>query len=314
MDAAGTLALALESCVLADRSGLGRLRATGRDILDLLNRLGTQDLRELPVGSGAPTVLTSAKGRIVERLFVHRLAERELLLVAGPGRSGGVLAHVRKYTFSEDTGLSDATAETAQYALVGPSAAGTLAGAGVPDPGPHGAGRATLAGTDVVVLGEDGFGPEGRSIVVAADRSETVRDALAALAPETDAAILETWRILRGFPGPGAELTEDWNPLEAGLRDHVSFTKGCYVGQEVVARLNTYAKVSRRLVVVRFPPGTPPPGRGAEVVAGERAVGRVTSAAALPDGGAAALAYVKARDVADGAVRVGEASGTIVNR
>jgi len=89
-----TLALALDGCVLADRSRLARLRATGHDILDLLHRLGTQDLAVLPVGEGKPTVLTSPKGRIVERLFVHRVAVREVVLIGGAGRVDAVLAQM----------------------------------------------------------------------------------------------------------------------------------------------------------------------------------------------------------------------------
>ena len=68
---------------------------------------------------------------------------------------------------------------------------------------------------------------------------------------EIEGEELERWRIAAGLPAAGHELTEDWNPLEAGLWDHVSFTKGCYVGQEVVARLRTYDKVSREIVRLR---------------------------------------------------------------
>ena len=73
---------------------------------------------------------------------------------------------------------------------------------------------------------------------------------------------METRRILLGIPAPGHELTEDYNPLEAGLGEAVSFTKGCYVWQEVVARLNTYDTVSRRLVglVFRADGAAPPVG------------------------------------------------------
>lgn len=313
MSAASSLELALESCVLADRTDLARLRATGRDILGLLHRLSTQDVNALPVGRGAPTVLTSAKGRIVERVFLHRVADREVLLVAGAGRADAVLAHLRKYTFAEDTGLSDVTAETVQYAFVGPKSAEALARVNLPDPGPYGAVRATLNGASVVVLGIDGLGGEGRSIVAPAADAPAILERVKTGAPEADAGTLEAWRILRGLPGSGTELTEDWNPLEAGLRDHVSFTKGCYVGQEVVARLNTYDKVSRRLIVVKFPPGSAVPEPGAEIFSGERAVGKITSATSLPGGGVVALGFVKSRDWKGAALSVGGAECAVVN-
>jgi folate-binding protein YgfZ len=113
-----------------------------------------------------------------------------------------------------------------------------------------------------------------------------------------DAEVVEAWRILSGLPAPGHELTDEHNPLEAGLRDAVSFTKGCYVGQEVVARLNTYDKVSRILVRLELPPGAPVPAPGAAVLRDGRSVGAVTSAI-RPAGrrSPVALAYVKSREI-----------------
>ncbi len=283
-----------------DASGRARLSGTGKDLLDLLNRLSTQDLRDLPVGRGLPTVLTNPKGRIVERLFVHRIAEREVLLVGGEDRAGAILAHLRKYTFGEDTGLSDVTGETLCFALLGKDSAAV-----VPDPGPWGAARAEIDGIAVTVLGQDGFTSEGRSIVAAPGDRDRLRAFLAARGDETGPEVFEAWRIERGLPASGRELTEDWNPLEAGLRDHVSFTKGCYVGQEVVARLNTYDKVSRALARLRIPGPGPFPEPGTPVEAGHRSIGRLTSLAVLPEGGAIGLAYVKSREVEGGGVTIG---------
>lgn len=293
--------------LLVDRSGLARLRGVGKDLLDLLHRLTTQDLKGLPIGAGLPAVLTSAKGRIVDRLFVHRAAEREVILVAGEGRASAVLEHLRKFTFAEETGLEDVTGTTALFSLLGNRAADLL-----PDPGPWGARRETIGGIEVLILGHDGFTAEGRSVLAAREGAEPVRAFLSARARVIDAETLEIWRVLRGLPAPGSELTEDWNPLEAGLRDHVSFTKGCYVGQEVVARLNTYDKVSRRLVRLRIPEGVPVPSPGAEVKSGGKAVGRVTSAVRAPDGGAAALAYVKARELSGEPLAIGDAEVALV--
>jgi folate-binding protein YgfZ len=274
----------------ADLSDLARLRATGADILDLLHRLSTQDLKSLAVGEGRPTVLTSPKGRIVERLFVHRIAEREVLIVGGAGREQAILEHLRRYTFREETGLSGVTSETAQIATLGAGLPPPL-----PDPGPWGARAAEIDGAAVTVLGHDGFTPAGRSLVTSAARRDVVVRLLAAAGTEVGASALETWRVLEGLPACGAELTEDANPLEAGLRDHVSFTKGCYVGQEVVARLNTYDKVSRRLVGLEVE-GDRVPERGAAVLVSGQPVGAVTSSVALPgQGRVVALAYAKLR-------------------
>jgi folate-binding protein YgfZ len=113
-----------------------------------------------------------------------------------------------------------------------------------------------------------------------------------------EAEALEAWRILRGLPSPGHELTGDHNPLEAGLRDAVSFTKGCYVGQEVVARLNTYGKVARAIIRLELESGAPVPVQGAAIVHRGSTIGAVTSAT-LPPGRKApvAIAYVKSREI-----------------
>ncbi len=108
--------------------------------------------------------------------------------------------------------------------------------------------------------------------------------------------------MLRGIGVSGQEYTEDHNPLEAGLWEAVSFDKGCYVGQEVIARLNTYDKVSRSIVGLRLPPGADVPAPGTELYAGERRVGKVTSALVPPGWEhAVALAYVKRGDGTAGA-------------
>lgn len=278
--------------MLAELSGFTRLRARGPDLLGLLHRLSTQDLSDLSVGSGAPTVLTSAKGRIVERLFVHRAAEHDVWICAGPGTAERVLAHLKKYTFAEVTEIEDVSGTTAQIVALGEAIPG------IPDPGPWGVLRTTLHGVDVWVLGQDGFTPQGRSIVCAASD----RPALDPLGTTASAEEVEAWRVRLGLPASGRELTEDWNPLEAGLRDHVSFTKGCYVGQEIVARLNTYDKVSRRLVTFELPAEAAVPAPRADVLHEGVRVGRVTSAARCPESGrVVVMAYVKWRDLPDGA-------------
>ncbi|HKQ62979.1 MAG TPA: glycine cleavage T C-terminal barrel domain-containing protein, partial [Candidatus Polarisedimenticolaceae bacterium] len=126
---------------------------------------------------------------------------------------------------------------------------------------------------------------------------------------------LECWRVLRGVPAAGAELNEEHNPLEAGLWDAVSFDKGCYVGQEVVARLRTYDKVARRLVGLEFAAGTLPPERGTPLFDAGREVGSVTSALRLPGGRTIALGYVKPRQVElEQEVRAADAEGGPIAR
>jgi len=126
-----------------------------------------------------------------------------------------------------------------------------------------------------------------------------IRERLPALV-EADGACLETLRIEAGLPAAERELTEDYNPWEAHLEDAISLNKGCYVGQEVIARLNTYRKVSKSLVRLRLGPGTPSPGARIAGSSGE-AIGTLTSVAAVPgEDRVVGLGYVGVEEERDG--------------
>jgi folate-binding protein YgfZ len=297
------LEAAERACAVADRSNLGRLIAVGPDLLGLLHRLSTGDVKDLHPGEGRQTVVTNAKGRIVERLSVHHLGDDGVLMVAGPEGAPRVLAHLNKFTFAENTGLSDVTTATFAWTLLGPRWATVARALGIPDLAPYATAACTLAGVGVHTARTNGFDAFGLLVIGPRDASERVRSAMvdAAIAEgggAIEADALEAWRILSGLPSQGHELTEDHNPLEAGLRDAVSFTKGCYVGQEVVARLNTYGKVSRALIRLEMEPDAPVPAQGAAVLVGGNTIGAVTSAVRPPGRRApVALAYVKSREI-----------------
>jgi folate-binding protein YgfZ len=317
-DAARELRAALAACALADRSNLGRAIALGRDVLDLLHRLSTADLKAVGPGYGKPTVLTSPKGRIVARLFVHHLGPEGILLVGGPGSIPGVQAHVGRYTFREDVRWTDATDSWSQFAILGPRCRDAAAAAGLPLPEPHGATEGTLGGGPVWVLGENGSSADGLSVVLPAAQAaagwETLSRAVAEAGGRAagDDAV-EAWRVLQGWPTNGHELTEEHNPLEAGLRDAVSFTKGCYVGQEVVARLQSRDKVARSLAGFVLTEGTGAPPVGTPVFLDDRSVGTVTSSLVPPGRRApVAIAYLKREVPADASLRIGDAVVTAV--
>jgi folate-binding protein YgfZ len=299
-DSTRELDSALSTCALAERSDLGRSLAGGPDILDLLHRLTTADLASLAPSHGKPAVLTTPKGRIARRLFVHRLdAGVGVLMVSGPGGAQRVISHLERYTFRENIGLEDISSTWSHLTVLGPRARDAVAGAGLPTPDAWGSAACSLEGLDLHVLGHDGLSEYGLSVVVAGPGAAAVWGRLAKSVsrvgggPIGDAA-LEGWRVLRGLPENGTELTEDRNPLEAGLWDAVSFTKGCYVGQEVVARLNTYDKVTRDLRGLVLSGQLDPPALGTPLFAGSRRVGEVTSALVPPGRrGAVALGFVR---------------------
>jgi folate-binding protein YgfZ len=318
---ADELRASLERSVLADGSQLARLAASGPDYLGLLHRLSTGDVATLEPGQGRITILTTPKGRIVERLFVHPLGPSGVLSVGGAGRGASVLEHLARFTFAENTGLTDRTTETFQFLLVGPQAATALDATGLERPGPLMTTTATVGHTEVQVLGQDGLCAEGFSIVGPSGSAAEVWDSLLDAVEGCGGRAagdgpLEARRVLRGLPASGHELTGDYNPLEAGQWDAVSFDKGCYVGQEVVARLNTYDKVSRSLVGLMLPAGSDLPEVGAPLYFDEREVGVLTSAV-VPPGWShpVGIAYLK-RKVAEPGIElaIGSADATTRGR
>ena len=293
----------------------GRLRCTGEDALDLLNRLSTNALVDLPAGSGAHTVLTSNKGRIVDVVFVLRRPDH-LLLLTGGGNESRVAEWIDFYTIIEDTEVEDVTADTAAVSLMGPSAPTLLASLAGPDAAPaenEDAAEVAIDGVQATAIRRDvGAIPAFDLIAPGADGPalrEAVTDAGACQAGR-DA--VELARIEQGVPAFEAELSESYNPLEAGLQHMVSYTKGCYIGQEVIARLTTYDKVQKRLVRLTWPAdaGAAP---GAKLMLDGRQAGVVTSAIRDPrTGNGAGLGYVR-KALIDAGAHLTSADGSSVD-
>lgn len=286
--AARELAAAFETCALVDRSTLTRLRATGGDGLALLQRLSTADLREVTAGHGAQTILTSPKGRVIERLFLHHMGEAGLVCVAGRSVGARLIEHLTRFTFHEDARWTDETPATCQFSLVGPGVTEVLAKLGSPRPEPGGSAPFNGEMGPATILGTDGTSWHGVSFLC--DRALAValwsqlRTAVRSVGGCPAGSLAwESWRVMRGLPESGGELNETANPLEVGLREAISFAKGCYVGQEVIARLNTYDKVSRTLVGVEGVLGDPRHVVGARLSLEGTEVGQVTSAVHPPD-------------------------------
>ena len=279
-------------------SDAGRLKLTGADARDLLNRLSTNYIDPVGIpGSVVPTVLTSDRGRIVDLVHLAHCGDHQLLLTS-PGRQDGVIAFLDKYTIMEDLEVADITPDTAMLTLTGHAAGAIGQQAAIP------------AGVTAIALPDDGGdsgdddggrAPTRHFIAADADAADALAAALRrAGAVPIGAAAAETLRIIRRQPAYGAELGDAYNPLEAGLIGAIDFHKGCYIGQEVIARLDTYQKVQKRLVALRFDGISDGNIPGARLVDDAGApVGIVTSAAVAPDadaGGAPAiigLGYVR---------------------
>ena len=303
-DPAAEYRAARADAVLADRPDLGRLEITGKDAPDLLHRLTTNDVRGLGPWEGTAAAFVTNKGRLVDLVTLHRLDGR-MFCITGPGRSAEVAAYIDRYTFREDVRVRDLGATHGTLGLFGIRAAERAAALF----GPEAAGRPlhhavaiTLQGAEAILARTFPLGGGGYHLTVEAGTLPALRRAILEGAPGLRLAgpqCLEALRLEAGLPLAGRELTGEYNPWEARLNDAISLNKGCYVGQEVIARLNTYRKVSRCLVRLRVRGGVPVPG--ARIESGGLPIGTLTSAASVPgEERVVALGYVRDEDAVEG--------------
>ena len=280
-------------------SSAGRLRLTGEDARDLLNRLSTNLVDpDGATGEVAVTVLTSDRGRIVDLVYVIHCGDHQLMLTS-PGQQQAVIEFLDKYTIMEDLEVEDVTRDTVMLTVTGPEAADIM------DRVQPAADLRVALPTDP----DDGQRTAVHQLVFFdASNADRCAEALrAAGAIGISAETAEALRIVRGQPAYGSEMSETYNPLEAGLIGAIDFHKGCYIGQEVIARLDTYHKVQKYMVTLRFEAGESDVAETFAKLQGARlndeagsAMGLVTSATVVPTADGAdviGLGYVRTRAV-----------------
>ena len=273
---------------LIDRAGTGRIRLTGADRRSYLQGLLTNDIQALTPGTGCYSAMLTAQGRMMTDMRVLELGD-SVLLSLPLHVTAAISAHLDRFIFSEDVQVEDATASRAEIGLYGPGAADVLVKVGAEGGLPSKlfeSTRVRIVGAETVLIGSDEPGVTGYDIVVDAADAEPVTAALlSAGAVLVSAADAETVRIESGRPRFGSDMDTDTIPLEAGLEERaISRSKGCYVGQEVIVRVQDrgQGRVAKRLVGLTFDAGAPVPAADARILSGEREIGRVTSAAWSP--------------------------------
>ena len=209
-----------EAAVLHDSSYNGRIKATGEDVLDLIHRLSTNDVGSLQPGQGAPTILTTDRGRILDLITVHNLGGH-VLLITGPGTRHKVIEWIDKYTIVEDAVLEDVTASTAMLSVIGPEAQTVLrdlVDMDLGSLGPCGSAPATIGGAEAVVIKRDLVSlPRFEVVVPDKDGAEVWRRLATAGAIPIGMKAYEILRVEQGSPGYDGELGDSYNPLEVGL-------------------------------------------------------------------------------------------------
>lgn len=230
-------------CGLVDRSERGKLALTGPEAAGLLSGQVTNEIEALEVGAGCYAALLSPKGKMLTDLRVLRRRD-ELHLDCERVGLQALFDTLRRAGIGWDAVLHKRTLQEALLSLVGP-AAGQVTGTGELGPSEHDHVDTTVGGVAVLAVRTD----VGVDLLCAADDAERLREALGnAGIHAVDPAAAEILRVERGRPRFGADLDGTVIPQEAGLNDRaVSFTKGCYVGQETVARLRWKGKPNRHL-------------------------------------------------------------------
>ena len=299
-DVAAEVAAVQSGAGVMDRGAWGRVQLTGSDRLPFLQRMSTNDFSQLPVGLGKPTVFPDSRGRMIDRALVYGW-EEETLLVGSLGAHKRLAGWLRQYIFFRDkVAVADLSTDTGMLTVYGPRAVDVV--------------RAALSDADTAFLDDeflrryqftpvpevealvaaaDPLGGQGVNLIVEPDRVA----GLWARLVEAGAAPLgytayDRLRIEAGWPEYGHEISEAYNPLEAGLLSAVSFTKGCYIGQEVIARLDTYQKLKQHLMGLRFRRTEVHAAPGTALELDGRPVGVLTSVASAP-GGAVGLGYLR---------------------
>jgi len=288
-----------ERVAIMDASHWGKVSMTGKDAQDLLNRLSTNALMEAPPGTAIPTVLTSEKGRILDHILAY-VHDATLTLLVSPGNTEAVVRWLDKYIILEDVKLADITSTLAVFSLIGPKARALVYKAlGLTLDASHKGKVQTCAfqGHEVWVSDTSLVHLSAVDVIVPAQAAHPLWQHLLQEGRELGAAPLgdrayQPLRIEAGTSLLGHDMGLDFNPLEAGLWDSVSFTKGCYIGQEVVARLNTYQKVKRHLRTLHLSGDTPVPS-GTRLISNGEEAGLVTSWAYSPgEQNGVAIGYV----------------------
>ena len=303
----------------------GYIEVTGRDRLTFLQGQVSNDVADLQVGQGRRACLLNATGHLLAELHIFELGER-VLIETDRERVDLVLRTLERYVIRERAVFRDISADLVTVTVQGSSAGELLAPAGLA-PLPAGAIRPTFSTERIVAsdneerlsIVRDRTGAGGYDVVSPVGTAADIIDMMlyAEFANALDPQALDILRIEAWIPAWGKELDESVIPLEAEMHDAISYTKGCYVGQEIIARIHARGHVNKVLRLMSFAspvtPGAELSGRGGDRD-GAR-IGRITSVAISPDQGPIAMGYVHIDYSEPGAaVDCGTTGGTILAR
>ena len=281
-----------ESAGWLDLSRRGRLCLLGADREKFLHGQVTNDILKLRTGQGTCAALVNAKGRIESDLFVYKLAD-ELLLDFEPGLTEKIAERLEHYVIAEDVQIVDVSPHFGLLSLQGPASVPIAQKAGFEIPSER---LSWVQSGEIYVIKNSRLGSGGFDFFVPVEAlPEVVSRLESSGALRINEAAAEQVRIEQGIPRFGIDMDETNLAPETGLERYaISYAKGCYIGQEIIARVRTYGQVAKALRVLRMAGDGPCPAKGARLFHEGKEVGVVTSFTASPKwGGRAGLGYLR---------------------
>ena len=276
-----------EGAGLFDLSSRGRVEVSGAEAVQFLNGLVTNDVKSLAPGAWMGAAFPNVQGRLIAHARVMRAGDGQTFLIdTEAATAGAVRRSLERFALAGDFRVRDLSEEIALLSVQGAAAAALVGRVLREDAARTERGRVSAVNwresQAVIVARATHTGEDGFDLFAGADAAGELWDALvAAGARPAGADALEVLRVEAGVPRHGVDVTDANVVLEAGLDDSVSYTKGCYVGQEIIARIHWRGHVAKRLAGL-LPEGEAAPGAKIRTVDGEREIGRVTSAALSP--------------------------------
>lgn len=299
---------------IGDRSSWGLLKITGADRLRYLHNQSTNDFEKRKPGQGCDTVFVTSTARTLD-LATAYVTEDSVLVLVSPHRQSQLMAWLDRFIFPFDkVELTDISENTAIFSILGEGSLSLLSNLAseticLTNSADHH--LVTIADVAVRVAQGSGLATPGYTLIMDLQAAGTVWSKLTTegAVPFGD-RLWENLRIQQGRPTPDRELTEDYNPLEAGLWQTISFEKGCYIGQETIARLNTYNGVKQKLWGIKLDRAVEPQ---TPITLEDSKIGILTSYTDTPTG-SFGLGYIRTKAGGAGLqVKIGEASGELIS-
>lgn len=281
---------------LIDLSERGRIRVSGSEAVMFLNGLITNDMKSLVAHRWMPAAFPTVQGRLIGAVRVIRAADPRFLIDTDEASLEGVLKTISRFTMAGDFYVTDVTAQTSMFSVQGKQAAAVsekVLRAGLYDLPRNHVVEIVWQNSYVTILRATQTSEDGFDIVVDADKAAELRQALeVAGAQPVSEETREILRVEAGIPRFGRDMDETNIVTETNLDDAVSFTKGCYVGQEIIVRIKHRGHVAKKLTGLRFETERQIEP-GAILKADGKEIGRVTSTAVSPKLGSIGLGYVR---------------------